>query len=466
MQLPEAFRRDFAQAFGADELERLQEALSSESPVSIRVNPHKLQIRHEPQIQSGTKRVPWCDQGIYLSERPIFGVDPWWHGGGYYVQEPASMAVTLYLQQYDVQPEVTLDLCAAPGGKSTLLRSNLPPTTLLVANEPDTARANVLRENLLRYNSDEVIITNAYPQELRQAGLSADLILVDAPCSGEGMFRKEPAALSNWSIDNIDLCVTRQREILDESWQILRSGGILIYSTCTYNLRENEEQLLYLRSRHDLEVLPLELPSEWGIQPGKEEGVYRFFPHYTASEGLTLFAVRKLGVDRIKESKPSKQKTKGKKRPAELDHLPEQHLAHSTDGTWSYLSPKGRETQRLLEKGRIQILHTGTLLGQEKGRDFIPHHNWAVSPSLSNLLPYPPYHCTPEEALTYLRREALQISAPKGFVLLHYDGLPIGLVKNLGSRANNLYPKELILRNSNLTTQDLPSHSTLIRLQK
>lgn len=240
--------------------------------------------------------VPWCREGYYLSGRPSFTFDPLFHAGCYYVQEASSMFLEQALRQYVHEPVTMLDLCAAPGGKSTLARSVLPEGSLLVANEVMRNRSQVLAENLIKWGNPGVIVTNNDPADFTELGSLFDVILTDVPCSGEGMFRKDEVAVQEWSIENVDTCWQRQRRILRDIWPCLKTGGLLVYSTCTYNREENEDNVAWITQELGAEVLPLEIQPDWHITGnliGTEFPVYRFLPHKTTGEGLFMAVLRK-----------------------------------------------------------------------------------------------------------------------------------------------------------------------------
>ena len=227
MNLPAPFVAGMQQLLGNETFSAFQEALQTDTPVSVRMNTAKC-----GRIPEAATPVAWCTSGYYLSKRPTFTFDPLFHAGGYYVQEASSMFVEQALRRWVEGPVVMLDLCAAPGGKSTLARSVLPPGSLLVANEVMRNRSQVLAENLIKWGHPGVIVTQNDPADFTDLGPVFDVILTDVPCSGEGMFRKDPVAITEWSPENVDLCVQRQRRILRDIWPALKPGGILIYSTC------------------------------------------------------------------------------------------------------------------------------------------------------------------------------------------------------------------------------------------
>ncbi|HRE96113.1 MAG TPA: RsmB/NOP family class I SAM-dependent RNA methyltransferase, partial [Flavobacteriales bacterium] len=268
----------------------LADALQETPPVSIRIHPLK---KFFPENE---KQVSWCSLGYYLSERPVFTRDPLFHAGCYYPQEASSMF--LYHVLSEILPENPvriLDLCAAPGGKTTLAATLLRENDLLIANEIERPRCSVLRENVLKYGDPRVYVTNNAPENFSALEGFFDIIIVDAPCSGEGMIRKDPRALEEWSETNVRTCTVRQHDILQKIWPALKEGGVLVYSTCTYNTDENEKQIENWISNHSAENIELNVPDEWNITKTKAGDVscYRFFPHKTRGEGFFLSALRK-----------------------------------------------------------------------------------------------------------------------------------------------------------------------------
>ena len=260
-------------------------------PVTIRINPEKYKTSQE------TRAVPWSAYGRYLPERPVFTLDPFFHAGAYYVQEASSMFLEQAFTQIadPKQPLMVLDLCAAPGGKSTPLLSLINQKSLLVADAVIRSRAITLQENIQKWGNSNVVVTNNDPQDFQRLEGLFDMIIIDAPCSGEGLFRKDPRAIKEWSPDQVALCSKRQRRIVADIWPTLKEDGILIYSTCTYNTLENEENLKWLKSSCDVAFLPLQLEDGWGIETIAQDGIvgYRFYPHRVDGEGLFMAVMRK-----------------------------------------------------------------------------------------------------------------------------------------------------------------------------
>ena len=297
--LPEAFIDNTRQLMGEERFERYLQSFEEDTPVSIRLNPQKAA---NMEVIDG-EQIPWCRNGYYLKSRPNFTFDPLFHAGCYYVQEAASMFLDEVLRQCmsltsHLSPLTSLDLCAAPGGKSTLLRAVLPEDCMLYSNEPIRNRASILLENVTKWGYKNHIVTNAYPKDYRKAKMKFDLILCDVPCSGEGMFRKDEATIREWSPQQVEKCWQLQRDIVSDAWACLNDGGLLIYSTCTFNIKENEENIRWILSEFDdAKVVPIDTKPEWNITGSLLEGftepVYRFIPGITRGEGLFMCVLRK-----------------------------------------------------------------------------------------------------------------------------------------------------------------------------
>ena len=403
MTLPEAFIEQTRAVMGDDRFARFLAAFDEEPPVSIRLNPMKTKVDE----QLSGEAVPWCPLGTYLPSRPNFTFDPLFHAGCYYVQEAASMFLYEVLCQQIVNSKLSnskcLDLCAAPGGKSTLLRSLLPDDCVLYSNEPVRQRASILLENITKWGHPNSIVTNNYPRDYRKSGLTFDLILCDVPCSGEGMFRRDPATIAEWSPQNVERCWQLQRDIVSDAWQCLRPGGLLIYSTCTFNTKENEENIRWMLEQYaDARVLPVVTQPEWHITGSLLEGfsqpVYRFIPGITRSEGLFVCVLRKEG----------------------------QALAANEVSNHA----QGRKQNKKQAESQLKILSV-PLPDKERSAKSTAENNISIP------LTYP-------QAIAYLRGEALVLpaDAPRGLLTVDFMGHPLGLVKNIGTRANNLYPKE------------------------
>ena len=454
MKLPVLFINQTQALLGEEEFTKLECALQEESPVSIRVNKMKSFSHQE------NNSVPWCSTGFYLNKRLTFTFDPLFHAGCYYVQEASSMFVEQVIKKYITQPTVALDLCAAPGGKSTHLRSLLPEESFLVANEVIRNRSQILAENLIKWGQPDVAVTNNDPADFSALGSLFDLILADVPCSGEGMFRKDPGAIEEWSPENVTICYQRQRRIIADIWPSLKPGGILIYSTCTYNLKEDEENIEWIKAELGAESLSVDVPMEWGITgnlAGTDTPVYRFLPHKTKGEGFFLAALRKTGDEEVEPLRVKPSKKNKKEKPLEIPGQAKQWLLHSEDFD---LERRGdfiiacKRTHKELVNAlyqQLKVVHSGIIIGEVKGKDLLPHQSLAMSNEL-NTNEFSSCELTYEQAISYLRKEAivLDATAPRGYVLLQYKGTPLGFVKNIGNRANNLYPQEWRIRSGYL----------------
>ena len=463
MNLPQAFIERTRQLLGEDIYPLFEEALANEVPVSIRPNRMKCQLSVEGEP------IPWATSGIYLKSRPTFTFDPLFHAGCYYVQEASSMFVEQVLREYVHEPVVMLDLCAAPGGKSTLCRSALPDGSLLVANEVMRNRSQVLAENLIKWGHPEVVVTNNDPADFTELTYFFDVILTDVPCSGEGMFRKDQVAVDEWSLENVDICWQRQRRILTDIWPSLKPGGLLIYSTCTFNREEDEDNVAWIARELGAEILPVSIDDSWGITGnlvGRDFPVYRFLPHKTKGEGFFLAVLRKDG-DACEETPKrfsttsarmdKKKKGKDNKQPLVVPKEAKEWLASASDYTLAMKDtqvvafPKAYQDEYALLQQYLKVIHAGITLGEIKGKDLIPHHSLAMSTALAEDL-FPRTEVSYEQAIAYLRKEGLILDTdvPRGYVLLTYQGIPLGFVKNIGNRANNLYPQEWRIRSGYL----------------
>ncbi len=458
MPIPSDFIIEMQQTLGAAEAELLCESLAETAPsVSVRVNSAKVPAAL-PAESDG--KVSWCESGVYLKERPSFTADPLLHAGCYYVQEASSMFIEQAYRTIaaDFVPQRVLDLCAAPGGKSTLWRSLLPDGALLVANEPVRTRAQILAENLTKWGQPDVVCTSAYAADFAPLVSFFDVVATDVPCSGEGMFRKDEGAVAEWSREAVIACAERQWGIVEDIWPALREGGYLVYSTCTFNRDENEHLVQRICKELGAELVPIPVKEEWGISgdtTGNGLPVYHFFPHKTKGEGLFLALLRKTAEcpapraakkRKVRSALPTRVQNAGKVAPWLAD-----------DSHFKIVRPDGEHLIAVRETladdvmrlcGTVRALTAGVMLAEEKGKKLIPQHALALSAALRTDA-FPKAELTREEALSYLRREVLTLGpdVPRGYVLATYAGHTLGFMNNLGSRANNLYPQEWRIRN-------------------
>lgn len=467
MELPKSFVETTQAILGAD-YEAFQQALLTEPSVSVRLN-----TQRGVQLSLQADAVAWCPTGYYLDERPTFTFDPLFHAGAYYVQEASSMFLSQVVRTQVQHPVVALDMCAAPGGKSTLLCDALPEGSLLVTNEYVRNRSQILAENITKWGNPNVFVTNNGAESFAELGPAFDFILVDAPCSGEGMFRKDEVAIHEWSPANVWQCVERQRSILSDVWQALKPGGLLVYSTCTFNLQENEGNVKWMQDAFHAQVLQVPIENSWGITGSLAddftEPVYRFMPHKTRGEGLFMAVLRKPDEEMgLRSSRSKKNKKKGKEQP--VPNECKAWLTHSRECYFCWHKYKviafRKEWQSLWEllSEQLQVLQAGITVATLKGKDVIPEHALALS-SYRNTQAFPTAELTYEQAIAYLRKEAVVLDAqvPKGYVCVTYREVPLGWVKNLGNRANNLYPDPWRIRSGYIPEElnILSNHITL-----
>lgn len=404
--IPQDFLNQFHDMPGVDAA-AFAEAMLLPPAVSLKINRRKLSDVDEAGYGE-LEQVAWCRSGYYLDERPNFTLNPLLHAGAFYVQDASSMVYEEMVRSLAEQGALprraaVLDLCAAPGGKSTSIINALDDESFLLANEFVPQRATILKENLLKWGFPNIMVTNSPTSRIASLGESFHLVAVDAPCSGEGMMRKDPKAVEQWSPALVRQCAALQRDILADAVGVLLPGGFLIYSTCTFNRLEDEDQLLWLRDEMGLEILDPLPAGDFNILGSvvPEVKALRFMPHVTRGEGLFVALLRKPGeLPSDRDPKlPTRIRSTAK---VILDGIPQ-----------------------TIMKGKVEIPASESVLAT----DFDPAS-------------YPIAEVDRETALRYLRHEAITLSGnmPRGYVVISYGGHPLGLVKNIGNRANNLYP--------------------------
>jgi len=385
MRLPDDFLHETRALLGDERYRLFLAGTDREATVSIRLNPLKMRKDWRYTVPDNAGKVPWCRGGWYLKARPDFTFDPLLHAGVYYVQDAASMFLDTVLRQEVTEPVTLLDLCAAPGGKTTLTAAAIPEGSRIYANEAVGKRARILAENCWKAGLKNTVVTNAFARDYAREGLLFDVIVADVPCSGEGMFRKDEEAVRQWSPEKVRQCAALQREIISDIWPCLRPGGLLVYSTCTINAQENEDNCAFIVRELGAEGVGIAVEDDWHITPALKGDLpaCRFIPGITAGEGLFVCALRK-----NKDGECLRPK-KNNKAPTRLTDL---------------MPPP------LQEAPRVEL--------------------------------------TCPQALAYLRHESLCLDeeAPRGILTVTFQGHALGQVKNIGNRANNLYPKEWRIR--------------------
>jgi len=454
VQLPEKLLESLESVKGFDRKTFERVHSSDEQVTSIRINPKKnFEFRSLPAGRQGSNfemsRVPWSEWGYYLSQRPSFTFDPLFHAGCYYVQEASSMFLEQALRQtVDLSKTVkVLDLAAAPGGKTTHIQSLISEDSLLVSNEVIKSRANILKDNVVKWGADNVIITNNDPKDFARLESYFDVIVVDAPCSGSGLFRRDENAIDEWSSSHVQLCSQRQQRILADVWPALKEDGILIYSTCSYSKEEDEEILEWMRSQFRIKSCELRVNESWNII--ESSGGYRFWPDKVKGEGFFIACCRKLDEGNAFDKK--------KKNKLELLDKSEMKIVENWVMENNYHFFKFRNevhaiSDNLLKEldsllAHLRINYSGIAIGELMREKLIPDHALAMSHLLSGQIEK--VELNYNDAIGYLKKQELKniTIKSKGWKLGAYKSYPLGWINVLASRINNYYPKELrILR--------------------
>lgn len=442
---------NFSGAPGWDEA-LFKAAHATTPPISIRLNPQK-----PLSTVISEEEVPWCANGRYLLERPIFTLDPHYHCGNYYVQEASSMFVEQAFSQTVAFTEASLkvlDLCAAPGGKSTLLASLLRPQDLLVSNEVIQSRAGILVENMSRWGQMNTWVTNNDPKDFGRAPGFFDVLLVDAPCSGSGLWRKDEKAIDEWSREVVLMCSERQKRILADAYTALKKEGILIYATCSFSKEENEDILDWIGDTFEVETIALKTAVEWGVVTTESDKHrhfgYRFFPWQVKGEGFFIAVFRKkdgIVTDTFYNSKVVKPIAAKSLLEAKLrwnDFLDVPFELEPVNDIYFGIHPEHAAYFSGL-KSNFYIKKAGTALGQLTRREAIPEHELAMSVHVAKSLPAVDLEIG--TALRFLKKDILENThGVKGWQLAKFDGWPLGWGKWLPNRVNNYLPKNLRIR--------------------
>ena len=418
---------------------------AGEQVTSLRLNPRK-----PIAVGAGWQPVPLAANGFYLPERPSFTFDPLFHAGTYYVQEASSMFLEQAIVQHIPQTDKlrVLDLCAAPGGKSTHLQSLLPPGTLLVSNEVIRTRVPVLRDNLVKWGGDNVVVTQNDPSHFQRLGAWFDIMVVDAPCSGSGLFRRDPGAISEWSESNVALCAGRQQRILEDCWPALKEDGLLIYSTCSFSREEDEAILNWiLDTLPGAEPVALTVPAEWNITStaaAKGGTGYRFWPDKIKGEGFFLACFRKkiTATELTIKIKQQPEKLNTKEQAMVKHWLQGEDLFLLKQDNRVYAWPADLAADMTLLRQQLSMAYSGVLAGEMMRDKMVPDHALAMNLRASNEIPRIGVDFA--TAIAYLQKKDIQLpEAAKGWQLLCYEDQPLGWVNVLSNRVNNYYPKEL-----------------------
>lgn len=444
--IKDTFRVYLEEAIGRDNALVAFSAFEQPASVAVRQNPFKKchPFDGEPVL--------WSKWGQILEERPVFTLDPHFHAGAYYVQDSSSMFVGEVFRQCLDNINLpqgrslrVLDLCAAPGGKTTdlaaSLREKCGDNFLLVANEVMKQRAGVLASNVALWGDPNVVVTSDDPSAFALLEGFFDVIVADVPCSGEGMFRKDESAQYQWSENNVALCEGRQRRIIADMWPSLAHGGVLVYSTCTFNRLENDGNVQWIAEELGAEMLCEN--DAFGYEGVIKTGLgYSLVPGFVKGEGQYCSAVRKSGDSSADRNlKPARSKAKPITLPEKLKECFTVEMVLKQRGETIIAVPANINDDVELLSTRLHVLASGCAVGVVKGKDLVPDADMALSIVL-NENTYPAVEVDRQTALAFLHRDAIVLGdAPKGFVLIKYDGVPLGFVKNLGNRCNNLHPQ-------------------------
>lgn len=455
MQLPSPLIESLKAVKGFDEKAFLELHASGEQITSVRINPAKVFDKASSIFNSLLEKVKWNSNGYYLPVRPSFTADPLFHAGAYYVQDASSMFLEEAIRQtIDLaKPLRVLDLCAAPGGKSTLLQSLLPDGSLLVSNEVIRTRVSSLIENISKWGAANVIVCNNDPKDFQALPDYFDVIVADAPCSGSGLFRKDPSAIAEWSEQNVHLCSQRQQRILADVLPALKAGGLLIYSTCSYSSDENEAIADWLVSNCQLSPVSLQLKPDWNITETRSELAaapgYRFYPNKLLGEGFFLAAFRKGSTEQMEDIPKRFRHNKIKNK---IPRLTENEISicrpwlKNADHFFFFrqndeviVMPIELEDDLSFIQSALYIKKAGVKIGSIIRKDLIPHHELALSTLIGDQVRKIPVDMA--TALQYLRRSAIALENEiNGWALVTYGQLPLGWVKILPGRINNYYP--------------------------
>jgi 16S rRNA C967 or C1407 C5-methylase (RsmB/RsmF family)/NOL1/NOP2/fmu family ribosome biogenesis protein len=459
--LPEQFIASLKNVAGFDEQAFSRVHHSGRQVTSVRFNPLKCRDIEGRNI-SGKEyadlkiksKIPWTEHGYYLAERPSFFLDPLWHAGVYYVQDASSMCLEFILKEIGdlSRPLRILDLCAAPGGKSTLVAGLISDHSLLVSNEVIRSRTSVLEENMIKWGAPHIVIAQNDAADFGNMQEYFDIILADVPCSGSGLFRKDPEAANEWSPEQVQICSRRQRRILADVMPSLKENGILIYSTCSFSPEENEQICDYLMQEFPLESIPVPFNPEWNIVESisaiRQAKGYRFYPDKLDGEGFFISCFRNKGRLGKKASGAGKNFKKRSSYPvlsagqkkimAPWIRDKEEMIFFLQEGRVIAL-PAFMATDREYLCQKVKVMSSGISCGKIIREQLIPDHALAMSLIMQENIAVA--ELTLDDALRYLRKEDITLpNAVQGWLLTAYQGYPLGWMKGVQGRVNNYYP--------------------------
>ncbi|TMI71770.1 MAG: Fmu (Sun) domain protein [Bacteroidetes bacterium] len=456
MKLPDSLMNSLTSVVGFDREAFEKVHASDEQVTSIRINPSKLsEAPLPPEGGIWDFAVSWSQYGYYLNKRPSFTFDPLFHAGCYYVQEASSMFLEQALRQtMDISGSLkVLDLSAAPGGKSTHIQSLISKESLLVSNEVIRSRANTLKENIIKWGSDNVIVTNNDPKDFSKVEDYFDVIVADVPCSGSGLFRREPEAIEEWSENNVSLCSQRQQRILADALPALKKDGILIYSTCSYSKEEDEKIAEWLTGTlavndrgPTFESCRLSIDKFPGIIEtisGNGTYGYRFWPDKIKGEGFFIACFRKRGGGETETRHKARMMNPGKKELATIGkwiRMGDHELIRRENTIYAWSSWLSDDMSYILSK--LKVIYSGVRVGELMKDKLVPDHALAMSKLVNDSVER--VELNYDQAIQYLQRKDLKLEGVvAGWKLACYQNHPLGWMNVLANRINNYYPKEL-----------------------